>query len=271
MDTDLAARLEREKEFHDRWAAEADPEKLDPKMVATCPTTPETRHALSLLGEVSGRRILDLGCGHGEISVWLALRGASVTARDLSPGMIDVARRLSRRFGVEGRMSFDAGPGESLPYAEEAFDAVFGHDVVHHMEIPRAMAEVKRVLRPGGIAVFAEPLGHNPILNRFRDLSPETRTPDERPLLFRDLEAMAAGFSSMRHREFHLLTMAIYLWFKWGEGLDPNKVRFWKKTIEEAGRYRRPFGVLDAMDRVLFTIFPPARRWGRMTVIELRK
>jgi len=268
---DLEARQNRERAFHDRWAAEADPDSLVPQAVATCPTTPETVHAISSLGNVAGKKILDLGCGHGEISVWLALRGAIVTARDVSPGMIDVARRLGRRFGVEGRMAFDVGPGESLPYADGSFDAVFGHDVLHHMDLRAAVREAGRVLRSGGHAVFAEPLGHNPILNRYRDASPETRTPDERPLLFSDFPEIAEGFSSMRHREFHLCTMAIFLWFRWVERLDPNEVRYWKRIIEEAERYRRGFAVLNAIDRALLAVFPPARRWCRMTVIDLRK
>ena len=65
--------------------------------------------------------------------------------------------------------------------------------------------------------------------------------------------------------------MALFLWFRWGEGLDPNKVRYWKRMIEEAARYRRRFAFLHAMDRALLGVFPPARRWCRMTVIALRK
>jgi SAM-dependent methyltransferase len=185
--------------------------------------------------------------------------------------MIEVARRLARRHGVEDRIRFEAGPGEMLPYEDEALDLVFGHDVLHHMDLARAVAEVRRVLRPGGRAVFAEPLGHNPILNRYRQASPETRTEDERPLLFADIEAMRPGFASVVHREFHLFTLGIFLWFRWVERLDPNAVRYWKRLIDEAGRYRRPFAVLDALDRIVFRVFPPARRWARMTVIELRK
>ncbi len=268
---DLDARQRREREFHDRWAAEVDPDSLDPHAVALCPTTPETPYALSLLGDISGKKVLEIGCGHGAITAWLALKGASVTARDVSPGMIEVAGRVARRLRVEDRIAFDAGPGESLPYDGDSFDAVFGHDVLHHLDLKPAAREIRRVLRPGGRAVFAEPLGHNPILNRFRERSPETRTPDERPLLFPDFSVIAEGYAWMRHREFHLCTMALYLWFRWGEGLDPNKVRYWKRLIEESDRYRRPFAALHALDRALLAVFPPARRWCRMTVIELRK
>jgi SAM-dependent methyltransferase len=268
---DLASRLERERRFHDRWAGEADPGKLDPEQVALCPTTPETLHALNLLGDPSGRKVLEVGCGHGELTAWLALEGAELTTRDISPGMVEVARRLARRLGLEEQIRFDVGPGEMLPYEDGAFDLVFGHDVLHHMALRRAASEICRVLRPGGRAIFAEPLGHNPILNRYREASPETRTPDERPLLFSDFEILKAGFTSLRHREFQLATMGIFLWFRWVERLDPSEVRYWKRIIEEAERYRRPFAFLNALDRILFAILRPSRRWARMTVIELIK
>ncbi len=271
MAGDLRARQEREREFHDRWAAAIDPDALDPERVATCPTTPETLYALSLLGNLRGRSVLEVGCGHGELTAWLARQGAVLTTRDLSPGMVDVARRLARSLGLEERIRFDVGPGESLPYPEGAFDVVFGHDVLHHMDLRAARDEVRRVLRPGGLAVFAEPLGHNPVLRYFRDRSRGTRTPDERPLLFPDFRLLGEGFRSLRHREFHLCTMALFLWFRFVERLDPNEVRYWKRIIDRADRYRRPFAFLNALDRALFAIFPPSRRWSRMTVIELRK
>lgn len=269
--SDLGDRLKREKEFHDRWAAEGSVDELDPRKVATCSTTPETLHALSLLGEVRGRDVLEIGTGQGELACWLAGNGARLTTRDVSPGMVDLARRLARRLGLEERITFEVGPGEMLPREDATFDLVFGHDVLHHTDLPRAVGEIHRVLRPGGRAVFAEPLGHNPVLNRYREMSPGTRTPDERPLLFQDFEVMRRIFGQVGHREFHLATMAIFLWFRWVEGLDPNQVRYWKRIIDEAERYRRPFAVLNGVDRLLFAVFPPARRWARMTVIEMRK
>ncbi len=267
---DPGSRIERERAFHDRWAAESDVYGLSPEKVALCATTPETRHALQALGSLGGREILEVGCGQGELTVWLALQGAKVRARDVSPRMIEVARRLAQRRGMEGRIGFDVGPGEMLPYEDSQFDLVFGHDVLHHMDLTRAIAEVRRVLKTGGRAVFAEPLGHNPILNRYREASPETRTADERPLLFRDIDAMKPCFASASHREFHLFTMGIFLWFRWVERLDPNEVRYWKRIIDEAERYRRPFAALSAVDALAFRLFPPSRRWARMTVIELR-
>ena len=267
----LEIRQQRERAFHDVWASEVDPHELDPIRRAFCPTTPETTFALRALGDVGDSRLLDLGCGPGETTTWFALQGAHVDAVDISPGMIQLTLALAARLGVAGRVSAHVSPGESLPFPDASFDHVFGHDCLHHMEFDRALDEVRRVLRPGGRAVFAEPLGHNALINYFRDRSPRTRTPDEVPLRFRDFDRMKRRFSSVRHREYQFATLALFLWFFLVEHSDPNRVRYWKKIIIEAERYRPAFAVLDWFDRALVTLCPPAGRLCRMTVIVLER
>lgn len=270
-ETSLELRQERERVFHDRWAGEVDESELDPIRRAFCPTTPETTYALRSLGDLRGRRLLDLGCGPGETSAWLAMQGAMVDAVDISPGMIDVARGLAERLGISDRINFHVAPGESLPFEDESFDAVFGHDCLHHMDLERARDEIRRVIKPRRRAVFAEPLGHNPVINYFRDISPKTRTPDEVPLRFRDFRRLKQGFRSLAHKEFQFATLSLFLWFFLIERSDPNRVRYWKKIIVEAEKYRKPFSVLDWMDHAMLAVFPPAGRLCRMTVIVLER
>jgi SAM-dependent methyltransferase len=267
--SDLADRQRREREFHDQWAGAVDAAELDPRRLAACPTTPETTYALRALGDLQGKRALDLGCGYGETTAWLALQGARVAAVDISPRMVEVARQLCERLGVADRVTFHVAPGEQLPFTDGSFDAAFGHDVLHHLDLERGRDEIRRALVPGARAVFVEPLGHNPVINLFRDKSPETRTPDEVPLRFADFERLGRGFQSLRHREFQMSTLAIFLWFYWVERADPNEERYWKKIIVEAERYRRAFNVLNGIDRTLLALCPPLGRLCRMTVIVL--
>jgi SAM-dependent methyltransferase len=269
--SDLKDRQERERAFHDGWADEVDPSALDPQRLAACPTTPETTWALRALGDLRGKRALDLGCGTGETTAWLALQGATVDAVDISPRMVEVAGAVCARFGVADRVRFHVAPGEQLPFPDGHFDAAFGHDVLHHLDLERGRDEIRRVLMPGARAVFVEPLGHNPLINLFRDRSPETRTPDEVPLRFADFARLGRGFRALRHREFQMATLAIFLWFYAVERVDPNRERYWKKIIVEAERYAPAFAVLNGIDRTLLAICPPVGRLCRMTVIVLER
>jgi len=110
---------------------------------------------LEWLAAQSGERILDLGCGDGQLTQRIAATGASVVGVDASPDMVVAAR--SRGIAVE-----EAG-AESLPYASAAFDAVFSNAALHWVRDQDAMmAQVRRVLKPGGRFV-AEMGGHGNI------------------------------------------------------------------------------------------------------------
>src|SRR5439155_350113 len=99
---------------------------------------------------------LELGCGTGFFLLNLKLAGVIEAGHvtDLSPGMVEVARRNATGLGfeVDGRVA-DA---ESIPYDDNTFDLVVGHAVLHHIpDVELAMREILRVLKPGGRFVFA--------------------------------------------------------------------------------------------------------------------
>ncbi|MEU1725207.1 class I SAM-dependent methyltransferase [Actinomadura sp. ATCC 39365] len=102
---------------------------------------------LELAGEVTGRRILDAGCGSGPLFAELRDRGAVVTGFDASAGMLEMARR---RLGADAdlRVADLAGP---LPFPDDTFDDVIASLVLHYLkDWGPALAELRRVLRPGG-------------------------------------------------------------------------------------------------------------------------
>jgi 2-polyprenyl-3-methyl-5-hydroxy-6-metoxy-1,4-benzoquinol methylase len=120
----------------------------------------EAYHLLSSRG-LAGSNLLDYGCGNGKWSMQLAARGARVSGFDLSPVAIDQARRRAARNGLDIR--FDVADAASLPYANNAFDVALGVGVLHHVvKYAGTAAELRRVLRPGALAVFTEGLSENP-------------------------------------------------------------------------------------------------------------
>jgi SAM-dependent methyltransferase len=208
-------RLRTEQAFHDRQALEraadfagrpdafcfADDAYLDHETWI--------RPAINQLGELAGRRILDFGCGHGMAAVVLARRGAWVTAFDLSHGYLNEARQRARANQVS--VTFVQADGERLPFADASFDRVWGNAVLHHLDLDRTGREIARVLRPGGVAVFCEPWGENPLLNWARRRLPyagKERTPEEQPLRQRQVRLLKKFFPHVALRGYQLLSMA---------------------------------------------------------------
>ena len=108
-----------------------------------------------LLGPVTGRQVLEIGCGAAMCARWLTTQGARVTAMDLSAGMLRHARAGAESTGVT--VPLVQADAEALPFADGAFDlacSAFGA-VPFVADSGRVMAEVARVLRPGGRWVFA--------------------------------------------------------------------------------------------------------------------
>ncbi|MBO0841460.1 MAG: methyltransferase domain-containing protein [Sciscionella sp.] len=121
---------------------------------------------LNLAGDVTGRRVLDAGCGAGPLCAALRDRGAVVTGFDRSAKMVELARK---RLGDDAalRVADIAGP---LPYPDGAFDDVIASLVLHYLRDWTApLAELRRVLRPGGRLIMSV---NHPII--YKIVNPES-------------------------------------------------------------------------------------------------
>ncbi len=158
---------------------------------------------LAWLPSLPGKRILELGCGSGELAVWLALQGAEVDGVDISDESIRIANTRASENGVSDRAVFASVGGEDLPFADGTFDAVVICVALHHMDVPKTLREISRVLKPGGCFVAIEPFIFSKTLQGIREsrfvqmIFPERReTPTERMLDERDRRELHLVFGN---------------------------------------------------------------------------
>jgi SAM-dependent methyltransferase len=259
---------ERESRFHDGWACSTDISSVAVRAAFEAPTAVENRFILNLLGPLAGKRIIDVGAGLGESSVYFALQGADVTCTDLSPEMVATAKRLAEFHGV--RIACVASAAEKLEVPADTFDIAYVANTIHHVAgKPALFAEIRRVLKPGGIFVSMDPLIYNPVIAIYRRMATEVRTDDECPLSFRDVRLAQRCFSGVGHREFWIASLALFLKYYLIDRIHPNQDRYWKRIYKESDRSLQWWKPLRWLDQGL-TRLPLVRRlawnmvmWGR--------
>jgi 2-polyprenyl-3-methyl-5-hydroxy-6-metoxy-1,4-benzoquinol methylase len=248
-----AARKHAEEVFHDGWAASVDVTKINVRQMNEACTAPEMRYIRRTLGELSGRTLLDVGCGIGEAAVYFALLGAEVTATDISPGMCDAARRLAEHNGVKLKTHVSAS--EDLGFgAEVKFDVIYTGNTLHHVDITATMPLLLRHLKPGGVFVSWDPLAYNPAINVYRRLSAEVHTVDEHPLRLADIRTVRACFQASTTRYFWLSTLLIFIIMAVVQRRNVKQERFWKTIIEEADAWAWLYRPLERLDAVLLLL-----------------
>jgi ubiquinone/menaquinone biosynthesis C-methylase UbiE len=255
MTTTLAQRHEAEQRFHDDQAAGRaetflhDPARWHFHDDEFLDHESWVRSAFAHFGELRGKTALDYGCGHGMAAVVLARAGAAVRAFDLSPRYVEEAQQRASANGVS--VEFTTADAEHLPYEACSFDAIWGNAILHHLDLHLAGAELHRVLKPGGVAVFCEPWGGNPVLEFARRHLPypgKHRTADEAPLRAEHLTSLRQNFPDLQFQPQQLLGMV-------------RRVLPWRWL-------QRPLVKLDA---ALFRTVTPLCQWCRYAVIVLRK
>jgi len=209
--------------------------------------------AYHLLGDVRGKRIVDFGCGSGANTALLANRGAHVWALDISEDLLRLGRRRMTVSGCPGAATFIAASAHDMPFPDNSIDIVFGIAILHHLDLNLVAKEVLRVLKPGGRAIFQEPVRNSAVIRFLRKLVPY-RAPDispyERPLTDGELQRFASGFSRSSTRAFALPHVQV------GQVL-PVVRRYWR--------------TLYASDRSLLRAAPWLARYASIRVISLTK
>lgn len=242
-------RIAKERDFHDQRFRDHDEDVREDLGKYYSVYTLNTALYNRLLGRyLPDADALEYGCAKGEKSLRWAAKGARVTGIDIS----DEAVRIANAQAVHASLpaEFFAMNAEQMDFANNRFDVVFGEGILHHLHLEQAYGEIARVLRPEGRAVFVEPLGHNPIINAYRAMTPQMRTDDEHPLLMSDLEHLGRHFGKVDVHYFHITTLA---------AVPFHRTRLFKPLL----------ALLHGIDRLLMRVIPPIRRWAWVAVIDV--
>lgn len=233
-----ATKVERERDFHNKAYTESTRRRIWGFYDTNSASSDHFKKLIRGPGGLQGARVLEVGAGLTTQAFWMADEGAHVTGIDVSDVVVEKVRARARELGAQDRCDFQVMDAEDLSFPPDSFDVVCGNSVIHHIDLELAYANAAKVLKPQGRAVWREPLGHNPLLNAFRRLTPRMRTADEHPLVMDDLKLAERWFNPIDARFFHITTPAAL-------------------AFRRSARFR---GVLRRLERIDAWLMPPGRR-----------
>jgi SAM-dependent methyltransferase len=213
------------------------------------------------LGDVGKLRVVEIGCGNGEVAVTLALHGARVLGIDKDLAVLASARRLAAQFRVAHRCVFLAGRSEELPLKTGCADLLISRSTLQYVDRRRVSSEVARILRPTGRIMLIENLPCNPWIRVFRllrKLRAKNATDVDYVgslrgyLTWSEIDTLGSASPDLRQRSYYLFRMGS-LWFRLRY---PN---WWLCRIVDRW--------IQTLDTALLKWLPPLCRWAWFILI----
>tara|TARA_B100000315_G_C14473655_1_gene539572 strand:- start:303 stop:1049 length:747 start_codon:yes stop_codon:yes gene_type:complete len=192
------------------------------------------------------KKLLEYGCGTGSKSIQWLKKGAILTGIDISS--IGIKKAKKKISDTQYDADYFIMNAENTDFDDETFDIVVGTGIIHHLDLLNSYKELSRILTNEGHAVFIEPLGHNPLINLYRILTPKMRTEDEHPLKIKDIKLIEQYFHKV-HIEYYSLFVLLAVPFR--------KKHYFEKL----------YGILKKIDDLVL-IIPFIKRYAWTSIIH---
>ena len=203
----------------------------------------------------SGGVFLDYACGNGSRAIQASKRGAVIAiGLDISDVSIRNAKRAAQAEEVSDRCYLIQGDCENTELPDSSIDTILCSGMLHHLDLEKAYRELFRILKPGGRVLGVEALGHNPLIQLYREKTPHLRTEWEKDHILKKkniVKAKESLFELGEVRSWHFLVLAAV-------------------PLRKSFVARPCFGILNALDRILLRL-PGIRLWAWQVTFELIK
>ncbi len=217
-------RKEQEKKFHNTLRHESFGQRWTPELEKTIEANPlwvnmkyysvERKSRDMVLKWFSrncqNKKVLDYCCGNGEDAFYIARNGAKqVSGIDISEVSIENCRKRASEENLTASTKFLVMDAEALDFADDTFDVITEYGSLHHLRLEKAYSELARVVTHNGSVICNEALGHNPLINLYRRVTPHLRTEWEARHIIRkkDLKLARKYFKTVEMNFFHLATL----------------------------------------------------------------
>ena len=210
-------------------------------------------YSYSLLGNLQGKKLLEIGCGSGQQALYFSSKGSLVTAIDISEECLNSVRNLIKKHAVKN-IQVQNMDAHSLQFPDNSFEIIYLNSVLMHADKEKMLRECHRVLAPGGSIIIIEPLQYSPPMMVYRLFSSYRKTnPDY--MSISQFKRFAPYFSTFQHQEFYFFSLVSLPFFRFQN--TTHAVRLSKQ--------------LEKLDNLLIHIFPPLRHLYWVSVVQYHK